>query len=594
MSEGAVQLLTRRAQDWTAKFEPLVDDFRRLKGKSAYLDGEAVVIGEDGLSDFSGLQSWFKTGKGRLVFYAFDLLFLDGDDLRGLPLIARKARLRELLAASAGTRLLFSDHQRGDGPAFFKAATHMSVEGIISKQADAPYVSGRGRDWLKIKRIERQEFVIGGFARSTVSKTSIGALLMGEYVGGKLVYVGKVGTGYTNAMAKELFAKLSKDTRDDPPFESVPSDVRRSPIWVEPKHVAEVEFGAWTSDHILRHASFQGLREDKTPKDVHTEKVEPVKKSLVESAKKAAKKAVVVPKDERPEVLGIGISHPERLIFPDKNITKRDVADYYAAVAKVMLPYVADRPLALVRCPDGVGPACFFQKHAGVGLPEVIREERIGRGKDDTVLLVDSAEGLVSLVQRGVLEIHCWGSHIGKIEQADIAVFDFDPDPAVKWPKVVDAALDMRAFLKKLGLASFVKTTGGKGLHVVVPFKPLLEWDAIKEFTRTVADKFAAMDPDMYLINMSKKKREGKIFIDYLRNGRGSTAIAPYSTRARPGALIATPLSWAELESGAKPQHFGMDAVIARVSKSFKDPWKEMLGTKQSITEKTITTLMAL
>lgn len=580
ISAGKVNLLTRRGQDWTEKFEPLLADFRKLDVDNAYLDGEAVVLDAKGLSDFSGLQNFFTTGKGRLVYYAFDLLFLNGEDLRRLPLLERKKRLHDLLEKS---RVIYSDHQLGSGPSFFKAAANMGVEGIISKQADAAYESGRGRSWLKVKRVERQEFVIGGYMVSTVSKSSIGALLMGEYIGGKLVYVGKVGTGYTNAMASDLFNKLSKFKRDDYPFAAVPSDVRRTAVWVDPKLVAEVEFAAWTSDHVLRHAAFQGLREDKSPKDVHPEKVEPVKKMV---AKKKEEK--------RPEILGIGISSPERTIYPDSDITKLEVAAYYEAVADAMLPHVAERPLALVRCPDGVGPACFFQKHAGAGLPEAIREERIGKGKDDKVLVIDSAEGLVSLVQRGVLEVHIWGSRLKDVEHPDMVVFDFDPDEAVKWAKVVKAAVDMRAFLKDLGLTSFVKTTGGKGLHVVVPLKPQLEWDAIKEFTRTVADKFAATDPDAYLINMSKAKRKGKIFIDYLRNGRGSTAIAPYSTRARPGALIATPLSWAELEGGAKPQDFGMEAVIARVTKRFKDPWKDLLTTKQGITEKTIKSLMAL
>lgn len=592
-----MRLLTRRGEDWTHKFEPLIADLKGLNADNAYIDGEAVVIGDKGLSDFSGLQNWFTTGKGRLVLYVFDLLFLDGEDLRDLPLVDRKQRLRGLLPANGVTRLIYSDHQLGHGPAFFKAATGMNVEGIISKQAKAPYISGRARSWLKIKRVERQEFVIGGFTPSTVSKTAIGALLMGEYIDGKFVYVGKVGTGYTNAMAADLFRKLSKLERDDPPFAAVPSDVRRTSVWVDPKLVAEVEFSAWTSDHILRHAAFQGLREDKSPKDVHPEKVVPVSTAVAEAPKKKSPRpraAAKADEENRPEVLGIGISHPDRTIYPDKDITKLEVASYYEAVAEVMLPHVEERPLALVRCPDGVGPACFFQKHAGAGLPEAIREERIGRAKDDTVLLINSAEGLVSLVQRGVLEIHCWGSRFKKIEQPDMVVFDFDPDPAVKWPRVVKAAVDMRAFLKDLGFASFVKTTGGKGLHVIVPLKPLLEWDAVKEFTRTVADKFAATDPDMYLINMSKKKREGKIFVDYLRNGRGATAVAPYSTRARPGALIATPLSWTELQDGAKPQDFTMDAVITRVTKRFKDPWKDMLSTKQGITEKVIKTLMAL
>ncbi len=592
-----MRLLTRRDHDWTEKFEPLLTEFRGLSVRNAYLDGEAVVIGDEGISDFSALQNWFTTGKGRLVFYVFDLLFIDNEDLRNRPLIERKERLRALLAAGKSHRLLYSGHQLGDGPRFFKAAASMKVEGIISKQTDAPYASGRARSWVKIKVVERQEFVIGGFIPSTVSKASIGALLMGEYVSGRFVYVGKVGTGYTNAMAAGLFRKLSKLERGDPPFEEVPRDVRHGSVWVEPKLVAEVEFGAWTEDHILRHAAFQGLREDKAPQDVKPEKVETVETAIAKTpAKKAMHRTAAAKKDAemRPKVLGIGISHPERTVFPDKKITKLQVAQYYEAIGGAMLPHVSDRPLALVRCPDGVGPACFFQKHAGASLPDAIREVPQGGGHKGAVLLINSVEGLVSLVQRGVLEIHCWGSRYKKLEQPDMVVFDFDPDAAVKWPKVVKAAVDMRAFLKNLGLESFVKTTGGKGLHVVAPFKPLLEWEAVKEFTRMVADKFAATDPDMYLINMSKKKREGKIFVDYLRNGRGSTVIAPYSTRARPGALIATPLTWTELDGGAKPQDFTMEKVILRVMRRFKDPWKAMFGVKQSITEKTIKTLMAL
>ncbi|MGE3334418.1 MAG: DNA ligase D [Rhodospirillaceae bacterium] len=597
IQDGKVRLLTRRGQDWTDKFEPFIAELAALDVQNAYLDGEAVVLGANDRSDFSALQNWFTTGKGRLAFYLFDLLFLDGEDLRARPLLERKDRLRELLVSADSQRLIYSDHQLGSGARFFRAAADMRVEGIISKQVDAPYTSGRTRGWLKIKVVERQEFVIGGFVLSTISDTAIGALLMGEYQNGKFVYVGKVGTGYTNAMAGELCRKLARLKRATPALEKVPREARRGAIWVDPKLVAEVEFSAWTSDHILRHAAFQGLREDKAPKDVKPEKVEAVQTVAAKgSAKKPAhrKSSAKKKKEDRPEVLGIGISHPERAIFPDQKITKLEVAEYYEAVAEIMLPHVADRPLALVRCPDGVGPACFFQKHAGAGLPEAIREVPQGGGHKDTVLLIDSAEGLVSLVQRGVLEIHCWGSHYKTLERPDMVVFDFDPDPAVKWPKVVKAAVDMRAFLKDLGLESFPKTTGGKGLHVVVPVKPLMEWDAVKEFTRIVADKFAATDPAMYLINMSKKKREGKIFIDYLRNGRGATAIAPYSTRARPGALIATPISWAELDGGAKPQDFTLERVIARVAKRFKDPWKAMLTTKQSITEKTLKTLMAL
>ena len=357
-------------------------------------------------------------------------------------------------------------------------------------------------------------------------------------------------------------------------------------MWAKPTLVAEIEFAAWTGDHILRHAAFMGLREDKAPREVQPEKAVPLNEATgIKSTKAPAKGS------KGSEVLGIAISHPERIYYPEQKISKLDVARYYEAVAEAMLPHVADRPLALVRCPDGIAAQCFFQKHAGAGLPKAIREVSIGDRPEDTVLLVDSAEGLVSLVQRGVLEIHIWGSHLKTVEKPDLLVFDFDPDPAVKWPEVVRAAFEMRDFLGDVGLQSFTKTTGGKGLHVVVPIKPMLEWDAIKEFTRLVSTRFSDRAPDRFLVNMSKAKRTGRIFIDYLRNGRGSTAIAPYSTRARPGGQIATPVSWKELKDGAVPADFTLASVPRRIAKRFKDPWVEMGSMKQAITVKMIKAL---
>ncbi len=416
-----------------------------------------------------------------------------------------------------------------------------------------------------------------------MTKGAIGALLMGAYDGKKLIYVGKVGTGYSVATAKDLHKRLSRIAAAKSAFAKVPTAAKRGATWVKPDLVAEVEFGAWTSDHILRHAAFIGLREDKEAADVHPEE----EISVAEVTKPALKKKTKPRAASGAEVLGITITHPERLIFAREKVTKRDVARYFEAVAHVMLPHVAERPLSLVRCPDGVGPACFFQKHAGMGLPETITEHRIGKGKnkgDDRVLTTTTPEGLVSLVQRGVLEVHVWGSHLATVEVPDLLVLDFDPDPNVGWKQVVTGAFEMRDFLDKIGLKSFVKTTGGKGLHVVVPIQPSLEWDGIKQFTRSVADAFAAQAPDTYLINMSKKARRGRIFVDYLRNGRGATAIAPYSTRARPGATIATPLSWAELKSGAEPSDFTIETVLKRIGARFKDPWKDMLSTKQEIT----------
>lgn len=572
---GKVTILTRREQDWTGKFEELAESLASLPVANAYIDGEAVILDQAGRSDFGALQNWFKTPNGqRVTFCAFDLLFLDGQDLRREPLAARKEKLQALLEEAALPDVRYSDHQTGHGPAFFATAKGLGVEGIISKRADGPHAAGRGKDWLKIKNIERQEFVVGGYVQSSTGQKAVGALLMGEYRDGKLAYAGKVGTGYTQASAKDLFTKLAKLKTDAPPFAAVPSDARRGAVWTKPSLVAEVEFGAWTADRILRHAAFVGLREDKAPRDVKPERVLPVKK-------------VAATADDT--VGGVKISHPERVVYAQEGITKLDVAHYYEAVAEVMLPHVVERPLALVRCPEGAGAACFFQKHAGMGLPESIREERIAK---ERVLVIDDAKGLLSLVQRGVLEVHVWGSHLATVEQPDLIVFDFDPDPGIGWKAVVTAAVAMRDMLADLGLKSFVKTTGGKGLHVVAPVAPALEWDAVKEFTRAVATRFAARDPDRYLVNMSKAKRKGRIFVDYLRNGRGATAVAPYSTRARPGGQIATPLSWDEVERGATPADFTIASVPRRIAGRFKDPWRGITALRQKITAKMIKTLI--
>lgn len=570
---GDVRLLTRHGKDWTGKFPALAEAFGALNVANAYIDGEAVIFDAKGRSDFGALQNWFKAPDGReATFCAFDLLYLDGRDLRGQPLTARKEELRALLEEAQLPWVIYSDHQIGQGEAFFAAAKGLGVEGIISKRADGPYTSDRTKDWLKIKHIERQEFVIGGYVPSSTGDDAVGALLMGEYRDGKLAYAGKVGTGYTRASARALFKKLSRLRAPKPAFATVPADARRGVVWTKPRLVAEVEFGAWTADRILRHAAFIAFREDKTAKEVRPERVLPVKKAASGDT-----------------VGRVRISHPERVIYAKEHITKLEVARYYEAVAEVMLPHVAERPLALVRCPEGLSAACFFQKHAGMGLPDSIREERAGK---DRVLVIDSAEGLVSLVQRGVLEVHCWGAHLATVEQPDLIVLDFDPDPAVPWKQVVAAAVAMRAQLASLKLTSFVKTTGGKGLHVVLPLAPQLEWDAIKQFSRALATRFAERDPDRYLVNMSKRQRKGRIFIDYLRNGRGATAVAPYSTRARPGGLIATPLSWQELEDGATPADFTIATVPKRIAGRFRDPWGKIRTLRQKITARMITALI--
>jgi len=587
VENGRVKILTRHGEDWTARFKELTQSLNELPADTAYIDGEVVILNTAGISDFGALQNWFKSpGKRGVTFYAFDVLFLNGKDLRRLPLMSRKEVLRDLISRQHSQNLRYSDHQLGSGPAFFAASAGLGVEGIISKAADAAYASGRTRSWLKIKQIARQEFVIVGYTLSTVNKQAIGALLLAEYEDKTLRYVGKVGTGFSNTSAKALFRMLSALSVARPPLPKQPAaEARRGAKWVQPKVVAEVKFGAWTSDRILRHATFLGLREDKEPEDVKAEVETPVREVIKARRARADSKTRKAAKPKKSAVVcGVTITHPERVIYPKEGITKHQVARYYESIADRILPHIAHRPLSLVRCPDGVGPACFFQKHAGAGLPESITEHRIGAGKNDAVLTISTAEGLVSLIQRGVLEIHVWGSHLDQVEQPDLIVFDFDPDEAVKWRIVAEAAMDMRDELDDLGLKSYVKTTGGKGLHVIVPVRPQLEWDAIKQFSRAVAERFAARDSAAFITNMSKKLRQGRIFIDYLRNGRGATAVAPYSTRARPGATVATPLSWQELKDGVMPGDFTVLTVPKRLGQGFKDPWRGMTASKQAIT----------
>ena len=587
LDDGQVTFLTRRGQDWTRLFAEASKPISGLPCQSAYIDTEAVVLDKSGISNFGALQATLKGGGAQIVLYAFDLLFLNGEDLRQRPLTERKAALNDLLRKNKSGQLRYSDHQQGDGDAFFKAASALKVEGIISKDGRSSYHSDRTRDWLKIKRIERQEFVIVGFQRSNVDRAAIGSLLLGERQNGKFRYVGKVGTGYTASSAKELYAKLNQVRLARPSLTDVPRAAQRNAVWVAPRLIAEIEFGAWTNDHILRHGSFIGLRYDKSADQVKSEAIMPVSTVTSRTAANANVQSRLSDRG-KPIVRGIGISHPNRLIYPNDTRTKLDVARYYERVADVMLPHIRNRPLALVRCPDGVGLACFFQKHIGPGMHKSIHEKRC---KGDKLIYVDSVDGIIGLVQYGVQEIHVWGSRIDALEHPDWVIFDFDPDASVKWHRIARAALDMHEFLMGLGLTSYLKTTGGKGLHVVVPLQTTLTWDEIKAFSRAVAEAYAARCPKDFTVNMSKKARVGRIFIDYLRNGRGATAVAPYSTRARPGGLVATPITWKELEGGAMPTDFTIESVTKRTDRKFRDPWALLPETTQSISAKMLAKL---
>jgi bifunctional non-homologous end joining protein LigD len=565
----SITLLTRKGLDWTAKFKPVAAALRNLKLGSALLDGELVVEDEAGLSSFASLQADLKSGRtDRMVFYAFDLLYLDGYDLTKLPLIERKTFLATLLEdAPAGGILRYSSHLEGDGETMIRHACRLGLEGIISKHRDRPYLAGRGMHWQKTKCTQRQEFVIAGYVPSSVSPKAIGSLVLGVYEDKRLVHVGRVGTGFSATLARDLWTDLDRLKRPASPFSAALSrDAARGVRWVKPELVAEVEFRGWTADGILRHASYKGLREDKDPSEI------------VREITKSAPARVEVPPTS-----SFRLTHPDRVLWPDTGLTKQGLADYYVDIAEWILPHVANRPLSLVRCPSGIEGSCFFQKHAWNGMSKAVQRRAID-GED--ILFIDDLEGLIALVQSGVLEIHAWGSPMQNPETPDRIVMDLDPAEDVPWTALIDAALEVRERLGDAGLESFVKTTGGKGLHVVAPLRPKAGWDEVKSLAQSLAETMAGDSPNRYVATMSKRARAGKIFIDYLRNGRGARAVAPYSTRARSGAPVSTPLAWGELSASMRPDHFTVSNLPTRLAHLKSDPWADLPELDQELPQR--------
>jgi bifunctional non-homologous end joining protein LigD len=593
LSRGKAKLLTRKGLDWTRKFKGIADAVAELDADSALIDGELVVEGSAGVTSFSLLQEELKSGRqNRLVYYVFDLLYRDGQDLRSLPLDERKEALARLIkSAPKHTPLRFSESIAGRGPVLLKQACQLGLEGIVSKLADAPYRSGRGHDWIKTKCTSRQELVIAGFVPSTADAHAVGALVLGFHDKGKLVYAGRTGTGFTHQTARELYKKLKALKRQRTPFAAMPAEERgvRAPIWVEPKLVAEVDFHGWTHGDRVRQASYQGLREDKAAADVVRE--DKRKATVAATSKttarkrsapvtKAATKKTSAKKATNATVGAITLSHPDRVYWEDAGITKRDLADYYKDVWTWMAPHVVGRPIALLRCPEGASGQCFFQKHAAAGIST--EHLHLIPEKGDKIISIDNLSGLLSLVQAGVLEVHTRGTTVDDRENADRLVFDLDPGPGTGWKDVVAAARDVHERLDALKLRNFVKTSGGKGLHVVLPIAPA-PWAKAKEFAEALARAMAADDPGRYVATATKSKRKNRIFIDYLRNSREATAVAPYSTRARPGAAVSTPIAWSELGSLQSADQYTVQNIRARLSRLRQDPWAGIGRVRQKL-----------
>jgi bifunctional non-homologous end joining protein LigD len=597
IEDGTVRLITRGGLDWTAKFSQLAHSLGELPLDSALIDGELVHLEPEGTTSFSGLQDAISSGKtGALNFFAFDLLYRDGWNLTGAALEDRKTSLAEIIPPNQQGMLRYSDHQVGRGPAFLSQACNFALEGIVSKRRTEPYRPGRSRSWLKSKCRNREEFVIVGYTDPEGSREGFGALLVGYYdPQGKLRYAGRVGTGFNTGQLIQLHRRLESLARPDPTV-TLPKGISRKGVhWIEPRLVAEVEFANWTADAIVRQASFQGLREDKDASDVV---YDPKTRIAVEPAtkpKKApARSKQVAPMKEEPAepqrardgsvlVEGVRLTHPDRILYPGTTLTKLDVARYYAAVKDWALPHLSRRLLTLVRSP-AVGKKTFYQKHIGDEAPAALKRFELKDGSEPEIYpYIDDLPGLIALVQMGVLEIHPWGSRIEKLETPDWVTIDLDPDEGLPWERVTEAAMDVRDALAGIGLKSFAKTTGGKGLHVVIPLTPKLGWDQIKAFAKWVADSLVTQRPQDFTANMAKRARRGRIYIDYLRNGRGATAVGAYSPRARPGAPVSTPVSWAEIEQGVRPDEFTVEIVPRRLPALPSDPWAEIGKIRQTI-----------
>jgi bifunctional non-homologous end joining protein LigD len=567
---GKVRLLTRKNLDWTKRFSSIEEALKQVPLASALLDGEIVVEEANGISSFSGLQADLKTGRqDRLRYYLFDILYCDGFTLVNATLEGRKFLLQRVLSSlPAASPIRFSEHLEQDGPTMLEHACRFGLEGIVSKRKDLLFKPGRGEHWLKSKCIRRQEFVIVGYIPSTAASASVGSLLLGYYEGdGTLVYAGRVGTGWSADQARSLRGDLERIAATKPHFvKRVPAGADKGVRWAEPRLVCEVQYSDWTLDGLLRQSSFKGLKEDK-----------PAEEIVLEERPKRSKFRTVT------DIAGIRLTHPERILWETQGITKQGLAEFYADIADWILPHLSARLLSLVRCPSGINEKCFFAKHPWRGLSDVVH--RIDGGEDKPMVAIDNLAGLISLIQASVVEIHPWGSTTNHLDRPDRLIFDLDPGEGVPWGMVIEAAKEVQVRLEDLNLKSFVKTSGGKGLHVVVPIEPSADWEVAKAFTQSLAQAMEKDRPDRYVATIAKRARRGRIFVDYLRNSRGATAVAPYSTRALSHAPVSTPLAWEELTEGIRADHFKIDNLRQRLAFLKQDPWHGFFKVRQRLNQ---------
>ncbi|OJA51396.1 DNA ligase [Burkholderia ubonensis] len=631
-----VKLTTREGRDWTAKLGPQRDALARLDVGAAWLDGEAVVLKRNGVPDFQQLQNALGAGRADAVTYCvFDLPFLDGYDLREVPLAVRRGLLEPLLADSEPALLRYSPDLGGAAQALLARACEVGLEGLVGKRADAPYRAGRSRAWIKLKCRQRQEFVIAGYTEPSGSRHGFGALLLGVHErapgarrgsvakggGGEaaLCYVGRVGTGFDTRTLDRLSALLRERERATMPFATPPRERTRSRVhWVEPTLVAECEFAEWTVDGIVRQAAFVALRDDKPARQVVRETPQSTKEETMSdddrggepagrhatgqsgtkangrSARrahagnghktKAAGKGSTGHATKPATIERVRITHPDRVIDPHGGTRKIDLARYWEWVAPWLLPDLQGRPVSLVRVPGDVGGEQFFQRHADKHeIPFVTLHAGLDPGHEP-LMTIDSVEALIGVAQMGAIELHTWNAHASNVERPDRIVFDLDPDPALPWGAMIEAAQLLHGLLDELGLASFCKTSGGKGLHVVVPIARHAGWDDVKDFAKAVALHVAAALPDRFSAKMGPRNRRRRIFIDYLRNGRGASTIAAYSARARPGMAVSVPIGWDEVPATTGAAQWTIDTLHARLERLARDPWEGYRDVRQRVT----------
>lgn len=574
---NSARLITRKGNDLSKRFYDISSALVGwAKGRALVLDGEIVIADESGKTDFQALQNYLKNSKTqKLTYIVFDLLALDGEDIREQALIDRKEKLESLMK-DAPKNLYYSRFVKGCGKESFAAACEAGMEGIIGKKADSLYSGNRNDDWIKLKCEKRQEFVIGGYTLSEKRSSGVSSLLLGVYEDDKLIYAGRAGTGISEDDMKMLANKFENLKSVEPPFKEVPQAKPNEKItWLEPELVTEIKFAEWTKENLLRQASYKGLRIDKEPKDVKRERAEDDKKvSLItKNGEPVATKGLIVE--------GVKISSPDKIIFSEPNITKEDVITYYSKVSEKMLPFVRHRILSIVRCPKGVSQACFYKKHPGPAAIGVITMPLpTSSNEREEYFYIENSSGLIYESQMGTLEFHTWGSSVENLEYPDIMVFDLDPDEGMDLNKVRQGAEDVKSILDELNLKSYLKISGGKGYHVVVPLKPSASWDKFHNFAKQVAEVMEHKWPDRYTSNVRKANRKNKIFIDWIRNARGATSIAAYSLRARKGALVSMPISWDELYTVA-PNGINMWDALQRING--EDPWEDFFQNNQRI-----------